>query len=77
MEQISVLLKFPLVLYRFHQNRKRETVGTKKIALNCLGDKEILMDFNRFGIGIDEIFHYTVISHYERDISRYTIHIMT
>lgn len=61
MEQISVLLKFPLVLYRFHQNRKRETVGTKKIALDCSRDKEILMDFNRFGIGIDEIFHDTIL----------------
>lgn len=60
-EQISVLLKFPLVLYCFHQDRKRETVGTKEIILDCSGDKEILMDFNRFEIGIDEIFHDTIL----------------
>lgn len=75
MEQILVLLKFPLVLSRFHQDRKRETVGTKEIVLDCPGDKEILMDFNRFEIGIDEIFHDTVIYiHTMNEIFRYTIY---
>lgn len=73
MEQILVLLKFPLVLSRFHQDRKRETVGTKEIVLDCPGDKEILMDFNRFEI--DEIFHDTVIYiHTMNEIFRYTIY---
>lgn len=75
MEQILVLLKFPLVLSRFHQDRKRETIGTKKIVLDCPGDKEILMDFNRFEI--DEIFHDTVIYiHTMNEIFRYTIYMM-
>lgn len=73
MEQILVLLKFPLVLSRFHQDRKRETIDTKKIVLDCPGDKEILMDFNRFEI--DEIFHDTVIYiHTMNEIFRYTIY---
>lgn len=58
-EQISVLLvSFGFVSFPLRSKKKN---CWKEIVLDCSGDKEILMDFNRFEIGIDEIFHNTIL----------------